>query len=102
MKPRRTEDMPAPDEIRLLADLFALAADPTRLRLLAALLNGEKCVCELSGEVESSVSAVSHQLRLLRAGGLVDRRRDGRHVYYSLADDHVEALMTMGLSHVRE
>lgn len=96
------DDAPTPDEVGLLADLFALAADPTRLRLLAALLRGERCVCELSGEVESSVSAVSHQLRLLRAGGLVGRRREGRHVYYSLADDHVEALMTMGLSHVRE
>lgn len=95
-------DTPAPEEIRNLADLFSMAADPTRLSLLIALLGGERCVCELSGETESSMSTVSHQLRLLRAGGLVAQRRDGRHVFYSLADDHVRMLIDIGLSHTRE
>lgn len=85
-----------------LADLFKALADPTRVRLIACLLEGECCVHELTEVVGPSQSAVSHQLRLLRAMNLVNARREGRHVYYSLADDHVATLLQMGLEHVQE
>ena len=85
-----------------LAELFHQMADPTRLSLLQLLLDSEACVCDLSELVDVSVSAVSHQLRSLRTAGLVRGRREGRHVYYSLADDHVRILVSTGLEHIRE
>lgn len=85
-----------------LAELFKALADPTRVRLIACLLQGERCVHELAEAVGPSQSAVSHQLRLLRTMHLVNARREGRHVYYSIADDHVETLLRMGLEHVQE
>lgn len=82
------------------ADLFAILADPTRLRLVAALADRELCVCDLAATVGLSESAVSHQLRLLRARGLVRSRRDGRLVYYALDDEHVVGLYASALEHV--
>ncbi len=89
-------------EIQSLADLFSNASDPTRLKILLMLFQGELCVCSISDNLDVSVSAVSHQLRVLRTGGLVARRKQGRHVYYSLADSHVKTLISVGLEHVRE
>lgn len=89
-------------ELAGLAELFHQMSDPTRLGLLMALLKDEKCVCDLSEGSGVSVSAVSHQLRSLRTARLVRSRREGRHVFYSLDDDHVEALVRIGLDHVRE
>jgi ArsR family transcriptional regulator len=89
-------------ELEMLSELFRQASDPTRLSLLFRLLEGDICVCELAEAAGVSVSAVSHQLRILRSAGLVGRRKDGRHVYYSLADDHVRELLSIGLEHVRE
>src|SRR5687768_7298453 len=82
------------------ADLFAVLADPTRLRLVAALAERELCVCDLAATLGLSESAVSHQLRLLRERGLVRARRDGRLVYYALDDDHVAPLYAGALDHV--
>jgi DNA-binding transcriptional ArsR family regulator len=82
------------------ADLFAVLADPTRLRLVAALAERELCVCDLAATLGLSESAVSHQLRLLRERGLVRARRDGRLVYYALDDDHVATLYAGALDHV--
>ncbi|OPL18919.1 MAG: hypothetical protein AVO35_03030 [Candidatus Aegiribacteria sp. MLS_C] len=90
------------DELAGLAELFHQMADPTRLGLLMALLRGETCVCDLSDGSGVSMSAVSHQLRSLRTARLVRSRREGRHVFYSLDDDHVEDLVRIGLEHVRE
>jgi DNA-binding transcriptional ArsR family regulator len=90
------------EEVDKLADLFSNASDSTRLKILLHLMDGEQCVCTISDRLEVSVSAVSHQLRRLRTGGLVLRRKQGRHVYYSLADDHVRTLISMGLEHIRE
>lgn len=89
-------------EVQCLADLFRNASDPTRLRILLILLEGEECVCTIAEQLDVSVSAVSHQLRLLRAPGLAEKRKHGRHVYYRLADSHVETLISVGLEHVRE
>lgn len=92
----------ADDEVQELADLFAHASDPTRIRILLMLLGGELCVCSIAEGLEVTVSAVSHQLRVLRSGGLVSRRKDGRHVHYRLSDSHIEELISIGLEHVRE
>ncbi len=95
-------DRVTPEEIRAMGDLFFQASDPTRLRILLRLLASCGCVCELSGELGLSVSAVSHQLKKLRLAGLVSRSREGRHVRYRLADDHVKKLLVLGLEHIRE
>lgn len=89
-------------ELVLLAELFHQMADTTRLELLTSLIRGEKCVCDLADATSVSVSAVSHQLRSLRTARLVRSRREGRHVYYSLDDDHVASLIETGMDHVRE
>lgn len=85
-----------------VAGLFALLADPTRLRLLAALSSGELCVCDLAAATGINRTTVSHQLRTLREGRLVRSRREGRVVYYALDDDHVRDLLAMGIAHAAE
>ena len=83
--------------------LFSALSDPTRLKILHALtVTEELCVCDLAALAELSVSAVSHQLRLLRDRDLVNARRDGRMVFYSLADDHVRTLLGTGIEHADE
>lgn len=92
-----------PRTIDRLSRLFSALADPTRLKILHALtVTQELAVCDLAVIAELSVSAVSHQLRLLRDRDLVTARRDGRIVYYSLVDDHVSMLMTSGIGHALE
>jgi DNA-binding transcriptional ArsR family regulator len=89
--------------IERVSRLFSALSDPTRLKILHALnVTKELCVCDLAALAELSVSAVSHQLRLLRDRDLVHARRDGRMVYYSLADDHVATLMGTGVEHAEE
>ena len=85
-----------------VAALFALLGDPTRARLLTALTAGELCVCDLAAATGINRTTVSHQLRVLREGRLVRRRRDAKVVYYSLADDHVATLLAMGATHAAE
>jgi DNA-binding transcriptional ArsR family regulator len=82
------------------AEFFAALGDPSRLRLVSALLGGELCVCDLAAVLGMTQSAVSHQLRLLRTLHLVTPRREGRIVYYSVADDHVAQLFSQGMDHV--
>src|SRR5918997_177061 len=89
---------PAPE----VAGLFALLADPTRLRLLAALSAGELCVCDLATATGVNRTTVSHQLRTLREGRLVRSRREGRVIFYALDDDHVGDLLAMGIAHAGE
>lgn len=85
-----------------LAEIFKALSDPTRIKILYALLQKELCVCDIAAVVDISDSAVSHQLRLLRGQKLVKYRRDGKVLYYSLADDHVVSLFAQGLEHVLE
>jgi Predicted transcriptional regulators len=82
-----------------LADLFRTLSDPTRLRIISALLEGEKNVQILAAEIEMSDSAVSHQLRGLRQSHLVRARKEGRQVFYRLDDEHVASLFRLGLEH---
>ena len=88
--------------IQPLADVFKVLGDPTRLRILRVLMNQEVCVRDIADELGMGQSAVSHQLRILRDARLVQFRRDGKTVYYSLADAHVFTLLAVGLEHVAE
>jgi DNA-binding transcriptional ArsR family regulator len=83
-----------------LADLFSALSDPTRLRIISVLLEGEMNVGDLAGKLQMTESAVSHQLRGLRQLRLVRARKNGRQVYYTLDDDHVAKLYRLGLEHV--
>jgi DNA-binding transcriptional ArsR family regulator len=85
-----------------MAELFGVLADPNRLRLLSALASQELCVCDLAAAAKMSESAVSHQLRILRTMRLVSYRREGRNVYYSLADSHIINLYREIASHLDE
>lgn len=84
------------------ASLFRAAGDPARLRLLEILARGEACVSELAATSNDAMSTVSQRLRLLRTERLVGRRREGRHIYYSLIDDHVAELVLNALDHAAE
>lgn len=94
--------MPCEEEILLLAELFKYLGEPSRMRILLLLSEGELCVCELSRALGASVSAVSHQLRILKQAHLVRSRREGKSILYSLSDAHVQTIVAMGLVHVRE
>jgi ArsR family transcriptional regulator len=83
-----------------LSELFKVFGDSTRIRILYALLSGEKCVYHISQFLDMGQSAISHQLRILRAAGLVRPRRDGKTVYYSLDDKHIEQILDAGLEHI--
>ena len=83
-----------------LADTFKALADPTRVRIISILAQTELCVCDLAATLGMTQSAVSHQLRLMRKMRLVKNRKQGRMVYYSLDDEHIQDLFQRGLEHV--
>lgn len=85
-----------------MADSFKLLGQTTRLRILYALSLRELCVCDIAALLGASQTAVSHQLRLLRNGRLVNVRREGQMLYYSLADDHIQSLLVMAADRARE
>ena len=90
-------------EIRVqIAELFKAFGDPTRVHILSLLMEGERCVGDIAAAVELSQSAISHQLRILKQIHLIKFRRDGKNIWYSLADDHVRTILQMGLEHVME
>ena len=93
-----------PDEELLydLADLFKVFSDTTRIKILFALMDGERCVADIAETTNTSQSAVSHQLRTLKQSHLVKFERDGRNILYSLADDHVYTMLSVGLNHICE
>ncbi|WP_155338082.1 ArsR/SmtB family transcription factor [Acrocarpospora corrugata] len=93
--------LPSEEVVQDLADVFSLLADPGRLRLMAALLEGgEMCVCDLAAATGQSMSAASHALRLLRTHRVVKVRRSGRMAYYQLADSHVRMLFDLAITHI--
>ena len=94
--------MPQEAEMLRVSELFKVLGDGTRMRILFVLLASEMCVRDLSETLNMSVSAVSHQLRILRQAQLVRYRRVGKTVFYALADNHVKTLLSQGLDHVRE
>ncbi len=91
-----------PGTVERLAEFFKVFADPSRISLLHALHAAELCVCDLSETLGMSQSAVSHQLRLLRAARLVKYRRQGKMAFYSLDDGHIAEILRAGLDHLRE
>lgn len=93
---------PNTEEILSLSDMFKLFADNTRLRIICSILNTELCVCDLCELLELNQSTVSHQLGLLRNAKLVKYRRDGKQVYYSLQDEHIEKIISLSLEHILE
>ena len=94
--------LPADETLFDLAELFKIFGDSTRIKILYALFEAELCVCDISRLLGVSQTAVSHQLRLLKASKLVCARKDGKNVFYSLADDHVRTIIGMGLEHIEE
>ena len=94
--------IPEISEIQGLADMFKALGDPTRLKIVTALVAAELCVCDLSAVCNLSESAISHQLRILRNLRIVKYRREGKIVYYRLDDDHVESLVRQSLAHISE
>lgn len=94
--------MPDIDTLYDLADLYRIFGDSTRIRILYTLFEHELCVCDIAEILKMTMSAISHQLRVLKSAGLVTYRRDGKSCYYSLADDHVKTIIKMGIEHVTE
>ena len=94
--------LPADETLYDLAELFKIFGDSTRVKILYALLESELCVCDIAKLMEVSQSAVSHQLRVLKASKLVKFRREGKTVYYSLADEHVIRILSQGMEHILE
>lgn len=90
------------DNVQSVADTFRVLGDPTRIRILEALGEGELCVNDLAGHVRISESAVSHQLRLLRNMRLVRVRREGRQAFYAVDDHHILELLKQARTHVQE
>ncbi len=90
------------DTVMNLADLFKIFGDSTRIRILWALSENEMCVNGLSLAVGMSLSAVSHQLKSLKDADMVKARREGKQVYYSLCDEHIEVLLKTALEHIME
>ncbi len=88
--------------LMIIADNFKIFGDPTRLKILQALYRRELCVCDLTAALNANQSTISHQLRLLRSKNLVKFRKQGKMAYYSLADEHVEKIMELGVEHARE
>ena len=96
------EDMPDEELLYDLAELYKVFGDTTRIKILYVLFEAEMCVGDIAELLNASPSAVSHQLRVLKANKLVKFRREGKTVYYSLADDHVRTIIDMGMEHLCE
>lgn len=94
--------MPDDDTLIDLAELFKVFGDSTRIRILTALSGGELCVCDISKIVGMTSSAVSHQLKILKQAKLVSFRREGKTVFYALADTHVTTILRQGIEHISE
>lgn len=95
-------EMPDEEQLYDLAELFKMFGDTTRIRILYVLFEAEMCVCDIAELLNMTQSAISHQLRLLKQAKLVKNRREGKTVYYSLADDHVRTIIYQGMEHVEE
>lgn len=99
---RVREQLPEDEVLYDLAELFKMFGDSTRVKILYALLESELCVCDIAKLMEVTQSAVSHQLRVLKGSKLVKFRREGKTVYYSLADEHVIRILSQGMEHIEE
>ena len=96
------QELPDEDTLYDLTELFRIFGDSTRIRILYVLFEAEMCVCDIAQLLGMTQSAISHQLRALKNARLVKSRRDGKTVFYSLADDHVKTIIDQGIEHVKE
>lgn len=96
------ETIPEETELYDLAELFKVFGDSTRIRILFVLFEAEVCVCDLAQALNMTQSAISHQLKILKQNKLVKSRREGKSIFYSLADDHVRTIIAMGREHIEE
>ena len=96
------DTMPEENELYDLAELFKVFGDSTRIRILFVLFETEVCVCDLAQALNMTQSAISHQLRILKQNKLVKNRREGKSIFYSLADDHVRTIIAQGREHLTE
>ena len=94
--------MPEEDDLYDLAELFKVFGDSTRIRILYVLFESEMCVCDIAQLLNMTQSAISHQLRILKQTKLVKSRREGKAVFYSLADGHVRSIIDQGFEHIKE
>lgn len=100
---KQVNDM-LPEESRLydLAELFKTFGDSTRIRILFVLFEAEVCVCDIAETLHMTQSAISHQLRILKQSKLIKNRREGKSIFYSLADEHVKTIIAQGMEHILE
>ncbi len=96
------EKMPPEEELQDLAEFFKVFGDGTRLKILYVLLSSEMCVYDIAAVLGMSQSAISHQLRVLKQMDLVKNRREGKTIFYSLADSHIVTILSQGLDHIEE
>ena len=96
------QKLPGEDTLYDLTELFRIFGDSTRIRILYVLFEAEMCVCDIAALLGMTQSAISHQLRALKNARLVKSRREGKTVFYALADDHVKTIINQGLEHVSE
>lgn len=96
------EQLPKEEQLYDLAELFKVFGDSTRIRILFVLFESEVCVCDLADTLKMTASAISHQLKILKTNKLVKSRRDGKTVFYSLADEHVRTIVSQGMEHILE
>ena len=96
------ETMPEETELYDLAELFKVFGDSTRIRILFVLFEAVVCVCDLAQVLQMTQSAISHQLKILKQNKLVKSRREGKSIFYSLADDHVRTIIAQGCDHIEE
>ena len=96
------QTMPEETELYDLAELFKVFGDSTRVRILFVLSSAEVCVCDLARVLNMTQSAISHQLRILKQNKLVKSRREGKSIFYSLADGHVSTIIAQGRDHIEE
>ena len=96
------DTLPCDEQLYDLAELFKIFGDSTRVKILGVLSEAEVCVCDLAQILKVSQSAVSHQLRVLKQARLVNFRKEGKVVFYSLADDHVRKIINNGMEHINE
>lgn len=96
------ESMPLTEELFDLAELFKIFGDTTRIKILYVLFEAEMCVCDIAQVLNMTVSAISHQLRILKQARLVKFRKEGKSVFYSLADDHIKKIIDNGIEHINE
>jgi ArsR family transcriptional regulator len=94
--------MPKDTQLQDLADFFKVFGDATRIRILYVLSQSEMCVCDIATLLQMGQSAISHQLRVLKQMRLVKFRREGKAVFYSLADSHIETILAQGMEHINE